>query len=163
MLDLEQEQTVDGYIITMVKLHCSWMCLLTVSVGHFPSREYNLFWLLAKTITVYKTKSKYYKITTNLHDFSFRRDVNATLEDGTNILSRKVGTELPFYAASNPKRAQITQWTWFRHSYEAPFPTTQPEDCVIFVDYKLPFRSLTRNYEHAVYRANLLQSKSTYN
>jgi hypothetical protein len=83
--------------------------LLAMSVGHFPSREKKLFRLLAKTITVYKTKSKYYKITTNLHDFSFRRDVIATLEDGTNTLSRNVGTKLPFYAASNSKKAQITQ------------------------------------------------------
>jgi hypothetical protein len=109
MLDLEQEQTWwlhhnHGQITLLMNV-----CLLTVSVGHFPSREQNLFWLLAKTITVYKTKSKYYKITTNLHDSSSRHDVNAIFEDGTDTLSRKIGTQLQFYAASNPKRAQITQ------------------------------------------------------
>jgi hypothetical protein len=31
-----------------------------------------------------------------------------TLEDGTNSLSRNVGKKLPFYAAQNPRRAQIS-------------------------------------------------------
>jgi hypothetical protein len=67
MLDLEQEQNVDGYIITMVKLRCSWMCVCWRCLQAI-CLPVNRTWFLAWTITVHKTKSKYYKITTNLHD-----------------------------------------------------------------------------------------------
>jgi hypothetical protein len=78
----------------------------------------------------------------------FRRDVNATLEHGTNTLFRNVGIKLPFYAASipPPKKRRSHNKSNFVILTKSPFPTTQPDDSALFVDYKLPFRSLTQNY-----------------
>ena len=33
-----------------------------------------------------------------------------TLEDGTDRLSRKISSKLPFHPAKNPKRSQISHW-----------------------------------------------------
>jgi len=116
--------------------------------GPFPFPWIELILITGENYYCVQNKSKYYKITTNLHEFSFRRDVNTALEDGTNTLSRNVGTKLPLYAASIPpqKKRRSHNKPDFVILTKSPFPTTQPEDCALFVDNKLPFRSLTRNY-----------------
>jgi hypothetical protein len=35
-----------------------------------------------------------------------------TFEDGTNMWSQSIGHKLPFYAAYNSKRTQISRQTW---------------------------------------------------